>query len=734
MNSKNSSLLFSRLGQYFVRFLTGTLLFTLCGVNIASAQNDAPSASAFEEIVVTARKREESLQDVPLAITAFTEKDIEARGMADLMDTGKFTPNFTFSSFGNGNNTHAALFMRGIGQADHFITVDAPVGIYIDGVYLGRTMGGNMDIANIDRIEILRGPQGTLFGRNTLGGALNVITKKPSGENVFRFDVKAGSMSRFDSSFYADFALSDNVFINATGGFRSRDGVGDYINMPNTSFELGDEHAEFGRVAIRWEVSDSFDLLFTGDVSVTNQAGTPVFTTPINTTGRFVTTPGYLDSLASDPDDSASTAADLIIGSSDVSGGSVTATWDFNDNLSAKLIAAVRKNEYTSGNDADRSPMILVEAPDNGDSTQKSVEFQLLGDQAWGDWVAGAYFFNEDGESNLNIRVNPTFTILAPASQEQDSVAVFGHANIHLTERLTFGGGVRWTEDDKDFLFARSNFPAPVKEKMSWSETTWNATLIFAATEDLNVYGTASTGYLSGLFNARTPSQSAAMTPVSPSFVDSYEVGFKGTISNRLRFDLVTFFAKYSDLVTPFTEPGPSGGTILENTAEAEATGIELQADLHATDNLDFQLSVGYIDTEVTSLRAGAVPGDATPNLGDRLRLTPKWTIAFAPQYTHTTKGGATVVARLDYSHRSDMFGQPNNVALERIDSRDIIDLKLTYEQRTGDWSATLYVDNVADEEYDNLILAQVNNGVAQHFRNVDRREIGIQLTKTFGF
>ena len=173
----------------------------LAGSDIVIAQDAGGGASAFEEIVVTARKREESLEDIPVALTAFTEEDFAGLNMGDLYDVGKNVPNLFIGNFGNGNQNHTSVFMRGTGTQDHIITVDSAVGLYLDGVYLGRQVGSNLSLSGIERVEVARGPQGTLYGRNSIGGAINVITRKPGGADELTLtaqgrDAGAGQIRR----------------------------------------------------------------------------------------------------------------------------------------------------------------------------------------------------------------------------------------------------------------------------------------------------------------------------------------------------------------------------------------------------------------------------------------------------------------------------------------------------------------------------------------------------------
>ena len=247
----------------------------LAGASAQAANGDGAAASRLEEVVVTARRRAEALADVPTAITTLDEAGIRARGLTELNQIEKFAPNVVQTNFGQGSTGHAAIFVRGIGLQDHIITTDPAVGIYLDGVYLGRNMGANMDLTNIERVELLRGPQGSLSGRNTLGGALNIVTKKPVGDGRGRIDLKAGSLGRRNANFFADVALTDTLALAVSGGLKSRDGVGRALGIANPEAEVGEIFQGFGRAALAWEASEGLSLLVSADQARSDQGVTP---------------------------------------------------------------------------------------------------------------------------------------------------------------------------------------------------------------------------------------------------------------------------------------------------------------------------------------------------------------------------------------------------------------------------------------------------------------------------
>jgi iron complex outermembrane receptor protein len=216
---------------------------------------DDEENSLLEEVIVTATKREESIYEVPIAITAFTQAGIERQGITDLIDIGKFVPNMNVTGFSAGHTSSVNPFIRGIGLQDHLITTDPGVGVYVDGVYLGRQVGQNWSLANIERVEVLRGPQGTLYGRNSIGGAINIITRQPGDETGGRMKVYAGTRGRLYGDAYYNTKLGEQFAVSATGSWTRRDGVGEFVNL-DTSTDVGEMEDWSVRVAAKWMPTD----------------------------------------------------------------------------------------------------------------------------------------------------------------------------------------------------------------------------------------------------------------------------------------------------------------------------------------------------------------------------------------------------------------------------------------------------------------------------------------------
>ena len=705
-------------------------------VSPVSAQKQA---SILEEIVVSARKRDEALHDVPNAITVLQEEDLRRRGITELNQVEKFAPNVVQTNFGQGNTGHAAVFMRGTGVQDHIITTDPSVGIYLDGVYLGRNMGANMDLMNIERVEVARGPQGSLSGRNTLGGALHIITREPAGDNSARLDIKAGSLGRIDGHLYADVALAETLSAAVSAGARSRNGIGKAVLIEDPDADIGEIRRAFGRVALLWEASGTLSFLATADLARSDQGIAPHAVEVFNVPNSFGLRP---EDQPADPDDTFSVNDDLTGTEDRTLGVSLTADWNISDRLSLKAILSYRDMWYEGGLDNEKVRATLIEFPERGEAEQTTVEIHLSGVAGWGDWVAGFYAFDEDGfnDSPFVFRaggladgrpeVIPTraFDGRLYLEQETRSRAGFGHANIDLGERWVLGLGARYTHDKKDALASLHYYPAPAQRRNDWDEFSGDAALSFRIAGNLNAYFSYARGYQAGGYPPRPFAGAATFVAFDPTVADSFELGAKGAWGSRLWLHAALFHVRYRDLAVQSSELiGDGFLTLTQNAAESEATGLELEGKLQLTGSFDIHFALGYIDVEISEVDEG-VQGIGK---GDRPALTPELTVSLSPRYVRDLPGGATLESRLDYYHRGGMFGQPVNTPLNKIEAVDRLNASLAWTSPGRAWSISLYGDNLTNEVYP---LAKLDiDPTTLIINSNDRREYGIRISRRFG-
>ena len=708
---------------------------------MALAQEDG---ALIEEIRVTATKREQSIYEVPIAISAFEGDKLAAQGIVDIVDIGKFVPNLNITQFSAGHTSSANPFIRGIGLQDHLITTDPGVSVYVDGVYLGRQVGQNWNLSNVERVEVLRGPQGTLYGRNSIGGAINIITKTPGADEGARVGIEVGSRGRLNGDFYGDMNVNETVAMSFTGGFKNRDGVGDFVNLPNAGVEVGEMKEVFARAAIRFAPSEDFSIVIAADAN-DGEGGLRPYTTLIDELGAncratavdpddclgingALYNAGYRNSdVAADPYDNNTGQASQTLVTNKAEGISITADWNMSDVTAVKAIASHRSSEYKSGLDDDSLLDNFLSFPETGEADQTSFELQFSGDYGAMDYVAGVYYFQEEGN---NFQDGYFFNSAGPfdffLEQEVKSTALFLNVGYDLSDAFRLSGGVRLTNDEKDA--ATDVGTGLVSASKDWDEVMWEVAANYTLANGMTVYGTVQNGYQSGQFPARPFclfGDANCFVAGENITATNYEAGIKGQPTDRLQISAAVFFTQYKDLPYQVSTTTGGGFNTVNEIVDQDSTGFELEGSWLPTDNFALHASVGTIDVSIDATSGIPLPTAVAP-------LTPELTWSLSPELTLPLASGAEVVLRLDHSFRDDMWGEPTSDPgrFTKIDSRDITNVDIAWHSADGTLTAAIYGRNVSDERYDNARL-NVGDYVLQILSN-DPSEFGVRLVKSF--
>ena len=468
----------------------GVISFLLTSTNQVFAQeepNESRLSNLLEEVVVTARKREEGLQDAPLSISAFSGESLEVHGITNIVDVGGITPNLTYQNnpATSGSSSVATVYVRGIGQRDFLGTIDNVVGFYIDDVYIARTVGAVVDLLELDRVEVLRGPQGTLFGRNNVGGAIALHSKAPSQELGGYVSGTVGTDGLFKVRASLNAPISDNLLSRFTVAVNEQDG---YVERP-AGGDLGDDDLTAIRGNFLWTPSETVEVKLGFDYSSEEENGPAFQLVDVDEVGEFGNGfPGFFNNVTAaascnfaefGPFNTSNPACyndqfvgDVNLGTAptfsdtDVFGFSLGVTWDISENLTLKSITGYRDLDAQFARDADASPLEVVHFFDDFQSEQFSQEFQLLGSSFDNklDWIVGLYYFDED-VFNQNVL---GFAIANFDSQNDitsESTAVFAQGTYHVTDQLDVTVGVRYTDEEKTFdptqIVVNSNIGIP---------------------------------------------------------------------------------------------------------------------------------------------------------------------------------------------------------------------------------------------------------------------------------
>jgi iron complex outermembrane receptor protein len=706
--------------------------------------NDEADSMMLEEIIVTATKREESIYEVPIAITAFSQAQIERQGITSLVDIGKFVPNLNVTGFSAGHTSSVNAFIRGIGLQDHLITTDPGVGVYVDGVYLGRQVGQNWSLANIERVEVLRGPQGTLYGRNSIGGTINIITRQPGDENGGRVKVYGGTRGRLYGDGYYNAALSDQFAFSLTGSWTRRNGVGDFVNL-DTSKDVGELNEWSVRVAAKWSPTEAFSLLLAYDKN-DGEGGLRPYTTLIDEvpSGLLYQLGARNSDVSDDPydnnggfyiDDNGNVVASNEV-SNEADGWSVTANWDMTDDLAWKFIYADRSSDYGSGLDDDSVAETLFTYPETGFADQKSAELQFNGNFENWDFVAGLFWFKEKGG---NLQDPNWFAGGAGAlelGQKTKSKAIYANVGFQVSDNWRLSGGLRYTEDDKDAFVIINSGLIEESNSRDWNDTSWEVSAVWDMNDRMHFYGTIQNGYQSGQFPPRPYCLFGSLDFDQPGNVSrpncfeandnvtatNYEIGLKGTPLDNLQMSIAAFYTNYKDLPYQVSESIGGGFNTVNIIVDQDSAGFEWESAWAATENFTLYTTLGYLDADVDD-----------PNPAVVAPLTPKWTASVSPQYITGLNNGGEMMFRVDWSYRDDMWGEPSNDPgrFTKIDSRGLFNFDITYTEPDGRWSLSAYGRNVTNKKYDNARLLPTDYVLI--ILNNDLSEFGLRFVYNFG-
>lgn len=666
----------------------------------ALAQEAAPPADTeaaqggIEDIVVTARRTSEAAQTIPVAITAFGSQQLSDANVEGIADIAKQTPNF-FVQTSSADPTGVLLTIRGQSQQDSILTIESPIGVYVDGVNYIRSSNLETALFDTERVEVLRGPQGTLFGKNTTGGAINITTRQPDLSGVGGYVQASGAThDRYDVGAVLNLPLmTDKLGVRLMGrwldyGSLGVNGLGDGIGgreqiafRANTLFETD---------SVSWAISADYTRT-KGDAPVSKLAFVSPFPSPAPGTPNpapalidIAISQGILNpALLADPVangaaiGAALAQAQALFASlidrqgfydNDATGlqGTYARTYGVSSNLAVELtptlsfrsISAARWLKRSLDVDLDASPYPLLEASLASRAKNLSQEFQFAGDRARLDWIVGAYFNEETGRDTSSATalgtINPANPNFTDGFVKNSSWAVFGQFNYDLTDTLRFTGGLRWTEESKELRsFNRStpggavcNIPPALqlggtcqaRFKDSFSDYSYLASLDWTPQNGLLFYARTARSFKGGGQNLRGTGTADSFAAFAPETVTDYEVGTKlDLLDRRLRINAAIFQANYKDIQRTIVQAAPGGAivSLVTNAARARIRGGELEVTAIPLEGLTLSGSVGVNDAKYL---------DFTDVTGDRSGEPFQF-----PKYSYRL--GATYAAPLDFGN-----------------------------------------------------------------------------------
>lgn len=725
----------------------------------------------LEEVIVTTQRRAESLQTVPLAVSAFSGEELRAQGIFDIKGITERTPGFTMGEFNPGQTQ---LYIRGIGSNEDGAGGDQSVVVFIDEVYIGRAAGMDVDLFDLERVEVLRGPQGTLFGRNVVGGAVSLVTKKPDEETEIALEGTIGNYDAINLRGLASGQIAENVFGKVSFSSRRRDGyldnqIGNFLDFFPTSSEalLADDNVrkinrDSLRGALRFTPRDDLEINLTANISTLDEDGAVRHYIEGPAPGVFAAHNALIPNYVGDVHAVLTDTVGRF--ENDIWGVTARVDWDINDSITFTSLTAFRDVDALNiegGLGTENLTNLLLStgqipfgADGNNDYRDQSETFtQEFRFTSTGEgrlqWVGGLYFLSEDTDrtetATIGIKIpigggmfldlpgfNANNNIASDMQNAKtDSWAIFGQATYDFTDQLSLTLGGRYSNDEKEI--SRVGIPNGVsiqqgynlQDEEDWGEFTGKVSLNYQATDDVFIYGTWSEGYKSGGYQGLASGPAQAGTPFDPEFAELWELGVKMEF-DRVRLNAAGFFTDYTDLqilqllVPEGSPPGTPGVLITQNAADAEITGVEMEVTFAATDNLMLQGTFAYLDTEFVDFSApsGFRPPDGGAGaggsrIGNALRNAPEFAYSLMARYTQDLDSGGQISYQADFQHKDRVFQDPDVLDFASVPAYDLVNARITWVNADDTLEVAGWATNLFNEDYFIHNFPALGNGLA---------------------
>ncbi len=674
--------------------------------------------TALGEIVVTARKREESLQEVPIAVTSISADALVAAGADDITAVSQMVPNVTLENSRATNSTLTA-FIRGVGQQDPVAGFEQGVGIYLDGVYMNRPQGAVLDVYDVERIEVLRGPQGTLYGRNTIGGAVKYVTRRlDANDPSMRVRLAAGDHGQIEGTIAGSMPISDSFRIGGAVAKLTRDGFGRNLTTGDENY---DKDVLAARVSMEWEPTDSLLISLAADRTEDDSSPRQGYRLLPNAAQPALLSGDY-DTLAG-----ITNFPPIRHSSVESKGMSLKIRWSPSDNLTLESITSDREDDSASPIDFDSTPLQSFDAPVVYLNEQFSQEFQLTYQKDNLTIVGGAYYLDANAFNAFDV-VFGTATSFTLGDVDTKTWALFGEATWDFSDAWSLTIGGRYTDDERTSRIVRQTFlgvnspyfgnsgaisiTAPVVvggqqvvPEFNGTRTdtafTPRAILAWEASDNVNMYVSYSEGFKGGGFDPRGNYANADVRGgFLPEDVESLEFGFKTSLMDgRAQINTAIFFADYTDVQIPGSViiPGPPVSFVgtVTNAGAADMKGIEFESSIRFTDRLSGNFSFGYIDAEYTEFMVNGVNISSTRDVQN----TPDWTGSASLTYAMPVATG-TLAFTSAAAYRGDTQQFENPIPMLDQSAFWLVDAGISWTADDNHWRFGLHGKNLMDKRH----------------------------------
>jgi len=736
--------------------LLGFLIISVFSINTSNAQAQEAS-DGIEEVVVTARKREENIQETALSVSALSARDIENRVPTDIRDLAADSPNLIIDDLQQGPGSPTAIFIRGVGVSDVEKNFDPTTGVVLDGVFIGANSGAMLKTIDLESVEILRGPQGTLFGRNTVAGVINLTRTKPTGERGGKIKIGYDNYNTHVIDGILNIGTPEAAF-KITGTHREQNEG--YLTNAVDGQDLGRE--EYTQITFNslFQVNDNIEV----ELTLTDEQQDQDAHTALNLGGATTwwcavygqCSPGLGIPQSGDRYTVYNNEPKRRDASFESYTGILELRWELSDYYKLDYIFGRKTTDEEVDQDWDGTPLTLYHTDRRADYEQASHELRLTSDLDGPlNYVVGLYKWDSEYTIPMESRIGffdlfgavPTEDplIVVPVynytHQETDSIAVFFEADYDINDQITLTIGGRYIDEEKSSNACQGGGPYPdcgvmdTDADKSWTKFTPKVAVSYQANEDLHFYASYSQGYRSGGFNGRWGNEFSATRPYKPETVTSIEVGVKSTLlDNRLRVNVAIFDMEYEDkqldVDIPDTLAALGRQTVTDNVAEASFKGIELELNALITQNFSIDLNVGYLDPSYDDFFAdfngSGAAADFTyleplraPDLTWTLGLTYEWEAGPGLAYVRAS-------AHHIGEHHTSQLNSPTTFNKEQT----LVDLSMNYE--INNTVIALYGKNLTEED-GFTVGYDVFAGAAWSYAMARKPRIwGVSITQSF--
>ena len=720
------------------KLMIGSALAVVMAAGVARAEGAAAPAgaevSAVQEVVITAQKRAENLQEVPISVTALTAQTLQDKHVTNLLSLSGLAPGLQIKTDDNAANPR--IFIRGVGVNDFNPSTASAVGIYVDGVYVSSPLAQLASFYDLQQVEVLRGPQGTLYGRNTTGGAINVTTRKPSNTVEANLDLEYGNLNRLNMQGGVGGPLAaDKLLFRISGVYVKDDGY----TLDRTSGKYGNNQDRYGlRAAIHFQpisrLTDDLTVSYNqsrgGSILAYDRplvAQTADASLPFDSSlGYSPCKPSYYGTAAcTNILGYANTSKNLYAGDYQFDGKDMVKLWglanSINYDLGPVTLVSVTGYQWASRNDqeeTDANPIPIITASYIAKQTTVSQEFRI---QSNGKtrlrYVGGLYYAHDELNNNSTYDIlralrdptpaNPSGADVAnsiglfgwPLTQVSDSYAVFGQADYDLTDRLTLTGGLRYSADRKVFHYdsEAENGAIPIfifDGRKTFASVSGRIGLQYRLTDEANLYFTYNRGTKSGGFFSGQTTDPADLGPYKDEKVDAFEVGAKTEwFDHRLRANFSAFYYDYKDLqVYTTVQRGLITVQLFTNASGARIYGAEAELEARPMQGLDLSLSGSLLSAQYQDFTSAGQSYS-----GNTLPSAPKASLNGTARYTHPLPFG-DLVSQVDFNYRSKVYFDTANTERLSDPARIFVNAQLGLRLQDGRYEVGLWARNLFGE------------------------------------